>query len=163
MNRSVNRFVVAAVLSVAGLTSGVSHAQSTSGTFNVNITLTSACTLSAITALDFAYTSFQAGVQAATGGGLTVSCTNTLPYTFGLQAGTGAAVPPGAASIGPINDNAVNLAYTLTRPAGTSGNGVAQAHTLTGSMAASQAGTCATASCTNAAATNKTHTLIVNF
>ncbi len=158
----MNRFVLAAVLSM-GLASGVSHAQSTSGTFNVNITLTSACTLSAITALDFAYTSLQVAAQAATGGGLTVSCTNTLPYTFGLQTGAGAAVPPGAASITPPADNVVNLVYTLTRPAGATGNGLAQAATITGTMAGGQAGTCATASCTNAAAINKTHTLIVNF
>jgi len=159
----MTKFVLTAVLSVAALTPGVSSAQSTSGTFNVNITLTSACTLSAITALDFAYTSLQVGAQAATGGGLTVSCTNTLPYTFGLQAGNGAAVPPGAATIGPITDTAVNLAYSLTRPAGAVGNGLAQAATITGTMAANQAGTCATASCSNAAATNRTHTLIVNF
>jgi hypothetical protein len=30
-------------------------------------------------------------------------------------------------------------------------------------MASAQAGTCATASCTNGAATNKTQTLIVNY
>jgi len=159
----MRKYVLTAVLSAAALTPGVSSAQSTSGTFNVNITLTSACTLSAITALDFAYTSNQAGVQAATGGGLTVNCTNTLPYTFGLQAGSGAAVPPGAASISPPADNVVNLLYTLTAPAGATGNGTPQGTSITGSMAALQAGTCGVASCTNAAATNRTHTLIVNF
>ena len=138
------------------------EAASTSGTFNVDITLTSACSLSAITAVNFAYTSL-GGAAAATGGGFTVSCTNTLPYTFGLQSGNGAAVPPGAATIS-VTDDAVNLTYDLgLSAAGGTGNGAAQAYSVTGSMAALQAGTCATASCTNAAATNRTHTLIVNY
>jgi spore coat protein U-like protein len=141
-------------------------AQTASGQFDVNITLTSACTLSAITAVDFTYTSFQPGVQnsGAASGGFSVSCTNTLPYTFGLQAGSGAATPPGAATIGPINDDAVNLQYSLAlSAAGGTGNGAAQAYRVTGTMAAGQGGTCAAASCTNAAATNNTHTLIVNY
>ena len=150
-------------LMCAAITAWVAQAASTSGTFNVNITLSSTCTLSAITAVDFAYTSFQGGAAASTGGGFTTTCTNSLPYTFGLQAGSGAAVPPGAATV-TVTDNAVNLQYTLgTSTAGGTGNGAAQAHSVTGTMPAAQSGTCATASCTNAAATNKTQTLILNF
>ena len=159
----MKKLMLAALLSGAAITAWVAQAASTSGTFNVNITLTSNCTLSAITAVDFTYTSFQGGAATATGGGYTVSCTNTLPYTFGLQTGSGAASPPGAATI-TVTDNAVNLQYTLgTNAAGGTGNGAAQAHSVTGTMASGQSGTCATASCTNAAATNKTQTLIVNF
>lgn len=155
---------LAAMMLVAGMIgSGAAQAQSTSGQFNVNITLTSTCTLSAISDLAFSYTSFQGAAAAATGGGYTVSCTNSLPYTFGLQAGTGAATPPGAATLA-VTDNAVNLSYQLgLSAAGGSGNGAAQAYSVTGTMAAGQAGTCASASCSNAAATNKRHTLIVNY
>jgi len=139
-------------------------AQSTSGQFDVNITLTSGCSLSAITAVDFAYTSFQGGVANATNGGFSVTCTNNLPYTFGLQSGAGAATPPGAATIGPITDDAVDLQYSLAlSAAGGTGSGAAQAYSITGTMASGQAGTCNAASCTNAAATNNTHTLIVNY
>jgi spore coat protein U-like protein len=139
-------------------------AQTASGQFDVNITLTAGCSLSAITAVDFAYTSFQPGIQNATNGGFSVTCTNNLPYTFGLQTGAGAATPPGAASIGPITDDAVNLDYSLAlSAAGGTGSGLAQAYSITGTMAASQAGTCAVSPCTNAAATNNTHTLIVNY
>jgi spore coat protein U-like protein len=139
-------------------------AQSTSGTFDVNITLTAGCSLSAITAVDFAYTSFQGAVANGTNGGFSVSCTNNLPYTFGLQVGGGAATPPGAATIGPINDDAVNLAYSLAlSAAGGVGNGGAQNYSITGTMAAGQAGTCAASPCNNGAATNNTHTLIVNY
>jgi spore coat protein U-like protein len=139
-------------------------AQSTSGQFDVNITLTSGCSLSAITAVDFAYTSFQGAVANATNGGFSVTCTNNLPYTFGLQVGSGAATPPGAATIGPITDAAVNLQYSLgLSAAGGTGSGVAQAYSITGTMPASQSGNCAAGSCTNAASANNTHTLIVNY
>jgi spore coat protein U-like protein len=152
-----------AVLGAATLVTGVSEAANTSNTFNVNITLTSTCTLGAVTALDFAYTSAQGGAQAGTGGGFNVTCTNSFPYTFGLQAGNGAAVPPGSATIN-VTDNAVNLNYTLsTSAAGGSGNGAAQAYTVNGTMGANQSGTCAGASCTNGASTNHIHTLILNY
>jgi spore coat protein U-like protein len=155
--------ILTATAIAAALAAGNTQAGNTSGTFNVNVTLTSSCTLAAVTDLAFAYTSLQPGVSNATGGGFSVSCTNTLPYTFGLQSGNGAATPPGAATIA-VTDNAVNLGYSLgLSAAGGTGNGLVQPYSVTGTMAASQAGTCAAASCTNAAATNKTHTLIVNY
>jgi hypothetical protein len=43
------------------------------------------------------------------------------------------------------------------------GSGTPQPFSVTGSMAGNQAGTCAGATCTNAGATNRTHTLIVNY
>ena len=159
----MKKLLLAAIVGLTSLLSSTAQAQSTSGTFNVNITLTSACTLSAITAVNFAYTSFQVGASAATGGGFTVSCTNSHPYTFGLEAGSGAAVPPGTATIG-VTDAALNLAYTLgLSAAGGTGSGVAQGYNITGTMAGSQAGTCVGATCTNAASGNKVQTLIVNF
>ncbi len=159
----MKKILLAGLVAVVGFLSSTAQAQSTSGTFNVNITLTSACTLTAIADVDFAYTSFQAGAATATGGGFSVSCTNSRPYTFGLQAGNGAATPPGAATIN-VTDSVVNLAYQLgLSAAGGTGTGVAQAYNVTGTMAAAQAGTCAGATCTNAGATNRVHTLIVNF
>ena len=158
MKKLMTSLLVAGALGVAP-----SEAANTSGQFNVNLTLNSTCSLSAVTAVDFTYTSLQGGVQNSTAGGYTVTCTNSLPYTFGLQAGTGAATPPGAATI-TVTDNAVNLQYVLgTSAVGGTGNGAAQSYNITGTMAASQSGTCGVASCTNAAATNKTQTLILNF
>lgn len=159
--------VVVAALGSVAIGSGVAEAANTSGTFNVSITLTSACTLGAVSPVAFAYTSLQGGVSNATGGGFNVTCTNTLPYTFGLQAGNGAAVPPGTATIN-VTDNGVNLAYQLNlSAAGGTGNGSAQSFTVGGTMAASQAGNCALASCTNTAgatlSTNNIQTLIVNY
>jgi spore coat protein U-like protein len=159
----MKKLILAALICGAAITAWVAQAASTSGTFNVNVTLNSTCTLSAITALDFTYTSFQGSAATATGGGFTATCTNTLPYTFGLQAGSGAPTPPGAATI-TVTDNAVSLQYVLgTSAAGGTGNGAGQSYNVTGTMASAQSGTCAAASCTNAAATNKTQTLILNF
>ncbi|HKW39528.1 MAG TPA: spore coat protein U domain-containing protein [Burkholderiales bacterium] len=159
--------VAVAALGAVALGAGVAEAANTSGTFNVNITLTSACQLGAVTPVAFAYTSGQAAVSNATGGGFSVSCTNTLPYTFGLQAGNGAATPPGTATIN-VTDNGVNLAYQLNlSAAGGTGNGASQAYSVGGTMAGAQAGTCALASCTNTAgataSTNNVQTLIVNY
>ena len=155
--------LLSALIAGGAVLAATTDAANTSGQFNVNVTLNSTCSLSTITALDFTYTSFQGGAATASNGGFTVTCTNSLPYTFGLQSGTGAATPPGAATI-TVTDNAVNLQYVLgTSAAGGTGNGAAQAYNVSGTIAANQPGTCATASCTNAAATNKAHTLILNY
>ena len=158
----MKKLIIAAALSVAGLQIAGSQSANTSSTFDVTINLTSACQIGAISAVDFAYTSFQVGAAASTGGAFNLTCTNLLPYTFGLQAGSGAAVPPGAATIN-VTDAAVNLAYVLSAPTNGTANGAAQAKTITGSMAAAQGGNCAAATCTNGASANKTQTLIVNF
>ena len=116
--------------------------------FTVSATLTSSCTFSTPATVVFAYTSFQAGAQAATGGGFNVTCTTSLPYTFGITLN---------------NSTLVGLNYTLgTSVAGGTGSGVAQAYNVTGNMVASQAGTCATAggSCT---ASNATNTLTLTY
>jgi spore coat protein U-like protein len=158
----MKRIITATAVAVA-LAAGHAQAGNTSGQFNVNVTLTSACTLSAVTDLAFAYTSLQGGPANATGGGFSVACTNSLPYTFGLQAGITAATPPGAPTISVIDD-AVNLGYSLgLNAAGGTGNGASQAYSVTGTMAGNQAGTCSAASCTNGSATNKRHTLILNY
>ena len=159
----MKKLIIAALVGGGAISTWIAQAASTSGTFNVNVTLNSTCSLSAINAVAFTYTSFQGSAANSTGGGFSVSCTNSLPYTFGLQAGNGTASPPGAATI-TVTDDAVSLQYTLgTSAAGGTGNGAAQAYSVTGTMAAGQSGTCASASCTNASASNKTQTLILNF
>src|SRR5262245_37484948 len=155
--------VTVAALGAVAMGSGVAQAANTSGTFNVSITLTSTCTLGTVGAVNFAYTSAQGGAQAGTGGAFNVTCTTSFPYTFGLQTGNGAAVPPGASTIS-VTDNAVNLGYTLgLSAAGGAGSGAAQSYSVTGSMAASQSGTCASATCTNGSSTNAIQTLILNY
>jgi spore coat protein U-like protein len=161
----MKRIIAATAVAAALAAGGNAQAGQTTGQFNVIVTLTSSCTLGTVTNLDFAYTSLQAGAASATGGGFSVSCTNSLPYTFALQAGTTPPFnPPFATSIA-VTDAILNLNYSvgLSATSGT-GNGTPQAFNVTGTMAGGQAGTCATASCTNAGAgANRTHTLIVNY
>lgn len=157
--------LILAVLVWAAAIPGAFAQSPQSDQFDVNITLTSACSLSTVSDVVFAYTSFQGTNASPTGGtgAFSVTCTNTFPYTLGLEQGP---TPSGAGtlSIGPITDNNVNLAYTLTlsSTSGT-GNGVAQNLNIGGAIASGQSGTCGTASCTNTAATNKTHTLILTY
>ena len=147
----MKKLLLVAALGFSSLLGGVANAGTTTGTFNVNITLTTACTLATITDIDFAYTSFQVGAAAGSGGGFNVTCTNGVPYTFALDNAS-------------VTDAAVNLAYTLTLPTPTAGTGASQAYTITGNMAGGQGGTCASlGSCTNGASANRQRTLTVTF
>src|SRR6185436_12947397 len=130
-NMKFKRLIIAAAIGAAGLQFPATQAANSSAPFDVTITLTSVCTIGTIAAVDFAYTSFGA-LTNSTGGTFNLTCTNTLPVTFGLQAGAGPAVPPGSATLN-VTDNAVNLAYTLTAPAAATGTGVAVSKTITGS------------------------------
>ena len=153
----MKKLLMAAAISAAGLAGTGAQAATTNGSFDVNINLTSACTLGAITAVDFAYTSGQVAAQASTGGGFNITCTNTLPYSFAIEQ------PLATPAVFPATDTAVSLQYTLTAPAAGAGNGAAQALTITGNMPGGQSGTCAAASCNNAAATNRTYFLVVTY
>jgi spore coat protein U-like protein len=134
-------------------------------TFPVNVTITPYCSITtAPGALSFAYTSLQ-GTPAAASSSFGVTCTSTVPYTASLDAYS-------------VTDAAVNLAYTLNlgqtaRPAGSAyvpsaplsatGSGLAQTISIDGTIAAGQSGTCATATCTNAASANNIRTLTITY
>jgi spore coat protein U-like protein len=159
--------VAVAALGAVAMGSGVAQAANTSGTFNVAITLTSTCQVGSIADMTFTYTSFTGGNTPGSGGGYNVTCTNSLPYTFGLVAGT-TVTPPGAPKGTGISvtDAAVGITYTLDlASAGGTGNGAAQPYSITGNIAGPQAGTCSTLGgiCNNSGSANKTQTLIVNF
>ena len=134
------------------------QAANESATVNVTINLTSKCVFGTIAPVAFTYTSFQGTASTATGGTFNMKCTNTMPYKIGF---TNAALP---AINDVVTDDAVNLAYTLGLSATTgTGSGVDQAYTVTGTMAAAQAGTCLSATCDNNSATNKTRTIYVVY
>lgn len=128
------------------------QAATATNTFNVGITLTSACEITTVPTAAFTYTSFQT-LPSTISSSFNLRCTNSLPIssiTLDLLS---------------VTDTATNLAYTLalgTLP--TAGNGLTGSTvTVTGSMAGGQAGTCLTATCTNAASTNKTRTLTLVY
>ena len=120
----------------AALVAGIPAAQAATvtGNFNVTVNLTSKCQIASGPAdVAFTYTSFQGAAATGTGGGFSVQCTNTLPYTMSLDATSGTVI-------------GLNYTLSLSAASGT-GNGAAQAYTINGSMVSGQAGTCALGSC----------------
>jgi spore coat protein U-like protein len=103
------------------------------GQFNVAINTPAQCTLSTAPGdVVFTYVTFGAAANASTTYGVT--CTNFLPYTMALDATSG---------------TVIGLSYTLgLSAAGATGSGAAQSYSINGNIAAGQAGTCATATCT---------------
>lgn len=151
----MKKLILAAMLGAATLQPAVSQAVSQGTNFDVTINLTSACQFSNLSAVTFNYTSFQGAVANSGGGTFDVACPAGLNYTFGLIVGPGG-VGAGAATISPTT---LGLNYTLNAPAGGAGTGAAVTHTISGTMGAGQAGSCAAASCN----TTVQHTLVVNF
>jgi hypothetical protein len=118
----------------------------TNGTFPVAIVAPASCTLTTPpTNLAFAYTAFRptAALASASYG---VTCSTLLPYTMALDA-----------TVGVVTGLNYTLALSTATTGGASplasvGNGIAQSFFVNGSMAAGQAGTCAStaAACTGA-------------
>ncbi|MBX3654779.1 MAG: hypothetical protein KF686_11400 [Ramlibacter sp.] len=146
----MKKLILATALGLAAVGMSAQAATAT-GNFDVTINLTSACEIQTSPTAAFTYTSFQS-TAATFSSSFNVRCTNTLPITSITLDSTS------------VTDDATNLAYTLALsgvPA--AGTGAAQSVSITGSMAANQSGTCATATCTNAAATNKQRTLTITY
>jgi len=160
----MKKLILVIALGFAAIATLPAHAAVTSGTFNVNINLTAACQIGTIAPVQFNYTALQGAAATATGGGFTLQCTNGLAApTLGLT--LGAAAGPGTATV-TTTDSFVNLQYTVAVPTPvTAPNGTVQNYSITGSMAAGQAGTCSSsaAPCTNATATNRGYTLYVTY
>ena len=154
----MKKLLMVAALGAAGLAGTGAQAATVNDTFDVDINLTSVCTVSVTTNVAFAYTSGQGGNQASTGGDVTVTCTNGVPYAFSLIHNA-----TGVAPVFPVNDATVLLDYTLTAPAGATSNGAAQAHAIAGDMPGGQAGSCPGGVCNNGASGNKTYTLVVTY
>lgn len=154
----MKKLILVIALGFAAILSAPAQAANDSTTVQVTINLTSKCVFGTIAPVAFTYTSFQGTAATATGGAFNMKCTNTMPYSIGFTN----AVTPATTDV--VTDQAVNLAYTLGLSATTgTGTGVDQAYTVTGTMAASQAGTCSSASCANTSSTNKTRTIYVVY
>ncbi|MGY8905497.1 MAG: spore coat protein U domain-containing protein [Burkholderiales bacterium] len=104
-----------------------------STTFIATVSVIAQCRFtSAPTALTMNYTSFAAAASTGTSN-FAVTCTQSTPYTLALDATSG---------------TLLGLNYTLgLSAAGATGTAFAQNFTVNGSIAAGQAGTCATANC----------------
>lgn len=113
-------------------------------TFPVAIYTPATCTISSSPgSVVFNYIGLGSAVAASTTFGAT--CTNSLPYTMALDTTSG---------------TLVGLTYSLALSTGSStGTGLEQTHSINGTMAAGQAGTCATGSCSGSQA----HTLTITY
>lgn len=114
------------------VTSGV-NAVATPATLPVIITTNPQCQFSTPPGtMSFSYTSFQS-TAAAGSTQFATRCTSGLPYTMSLGASGG---------------TLLGLAYSLSlSAAGGTGTGAAQTYSVNGSIAANQAGVCATSAC----------------
>ena len=146
---STIKFAIPAVVGILtlGLVTPAAFASTTvTTTFVVTATVPSSCVISA-TALGFgSYT----GVLAQSTSTVIVQCTNTTPYTVGLNQGTGANATvanrlmtgPNAATLGYslFSDTlySVNWNYTGAGTVGGTGNGAQQKLTVYGQIPAGQ-------------------------
>jgi spore coat protein U-like protein len=114
-------------------------------TFNVAITVAAACQITAPPGnLNFTYTSLQAAAASASTT-FALRCTNGHAYSMALDS---------------TSNSLLGLTYTLgLSSSNATGNGASQTFTINGSIAASQAGTCSTGTCTG----TQTRTLTVTY
>lgn len=152
------RQVISTAAAAISLLGAQSQAASVNAPLNVTIALTAACTVTAPTAMSFAYTAMTNSPVTATGGtGGTITCTDQLPFTMFLGDLEGGQVSTAAKD---FTDPATNLTYRLTlNSAASPGTGAAQSYSVEGFIGAAQTGKCATATCTPTIA----HTVYVNY
>ena len=129
------RLATATAIAFASMFAAIPAAQAATatGNFNVTVNLTSMCEVVSAADVAFTYTSFQGTAATGTGGGVSIRCTNTLPFTVALDSTSGTVA-------------GLNYTLGLSAASGT-GNGAAQSFTVSGSMASGQGGTCASSSC----------------
>lgn len=115
------------------------------GDFTANVSILSQCYISSLPSpLALNYVSFSPTAQSASTP-FAVSCTLSTPYTMALDATSG---------------TLLGLNYTLALSSTTAtGTGFGQYHNVTGTIAASQAGTCAAGTC----AASQARTVIISY
>lgn len=135
MTTFLNRIVLAAVLAAGALVASPGHATTSGGTFQVNATVVSACTVSG-TVLSFggAIDPLSSAVPLDASSSLSVQCTNTTPYAISLNAGTHAGGPSNF-SARAMTSGSNSLAYQLYVDSGRSsiwGDGTGSSATSSG-------------------------------
>jgi spore coat protein U-like protein len=151
---------------------GVQAAGTDAKTFNVNINLTAACTVTPAGPINVTYLSFGPVVTGA-GAQTTVAvrCANLLPYSVALDIGSGgSAITP---SVYTYSDSAVALGYSLSLSGGglntvfgtNTGNGLAQNITVQATLAGGQGGTCSApgGACSNTSNAARLRTMTVSW
>lgn len=124
----------------------------TNGTFPVTIIAPASCTLTTPPAsVAFTYTAFRP-TPAVANSSFALTCSNLLPFTMALDATVGVVAGLNyTLALNTLNTGGVN-------PLTSVGNGLAQTFFINGTMAAGQAGACASAACTGTQARTLTIT-----
>jgi len=127
------------------LYSGTGNTLMATATFPVTIHVRSTCAITTSPGtVTFNYTSYGPAINPTTTIGLT--CTSSLPYTVALDA--------------PTTGTLLGLNYSLALSlASDTGSGTEKSHTITGTMAAGQAGTCNVGVCS----ATQSHTLTITY
>jgi spore coat protein U-like protein len=146
------------------------HAATTSGNFNVTVTLTAACTIASISDLAFGtYTAFQGSALNATPTTATLTCSRGLTgvtanfdtVATGATAAAAATNAVGAGIIGGLQYDITATPGTVTTgteaTASSIGTADSRPYSITGSMPANQAGT------TPGGAKTQQRTLTINY
>jgi Spore Coat Protein U domain len=151
--------LLASTIAVALLAMSVSAVQAATlgpATFNVTASLSAACSITSVGTPTIAfgtYTAFQATALNATSP-ITIQCTRSLAApTFAFDGATGYGVLAGLNYNVTAASAITTVGTAATAVAGGIGTADVRTITLTGSMAAGQAGTCAGATATACAAT----------
>ena len=152
----MKKLLLAAIVGLSSLLSSTAQAQTATSAFDVVINLQAGCIVSTAADITFNYTAFQAGTLNPTTN-FDVTCSTNLPYTIALTTTS----TTGTAN---VTDPVVGLAYSLALSgAGANGSGVAQNYVITGTMVGGQAGTCATATCSNAGSATRNKTVTITY
>ncbi|HSI37586.1 MAG TPA: spore coat protein U domain-containing protein [Methylotenera sp.] len=143
-NVAAGSYTDTVTMTVRNTTLGTSL-QNTS-TFPVTITNPATCAITSIGSVAFGtYAAFRATALTAPTSNIVLNCTSGLPYSLALDTTSGVVIG--------LN---YSLALSVTSSRGT---GPGQTHTITGTMPANQAGTCATGSCSG----SDPHTLTITY
>lgn len=149
----MKNILIAALLGLGLAAHGSAFAGSDAKSFNVSVSLTPACLLSAVAPVFFTYTGMQATAAVVNGGSFTIQCTENLPYSFSLDADVGG-------SPGTYVDSVTQLNYTLTAPSNGAGDKQSHSLSLNPTMPANQPGSCPAGNvCNNGAGTLRTLTV----
>lgn len=160
----VKKLTLATALTLSALVIAPAQAATSTGAFDVNITLTSKCEINSANAasgaviadLGLLYTSFQTGPSTGSTS-FNVRCTNTLP--FGLALDT-AAVTDGTTGLAytlALSTNATAIATAVVELTGQSGTGANVQYFVHGNIASGQAGT------NTVGTANKQRTLTITY
>ncbi|MEO7553748.1 MAG: spore coat protein U domain-containing protein [Alteraurantiacibacter sp.] len=120
MNTTVKLAALLAAVAGGTFVASAAHASTATDTFDVSMTITAACSVTAGSASDIDLgTVASTATDLGDSSNITVKCSNTVPYYVGMAPSSGAT--SGAGSLSPSGSSPDTVPYQLRSSAGTSG------------------------------------------